>query len=205
MTAPRKATQSATTVAVKVTSLVNAQLLPNRNPATDVVKKAMFLVNAPTKNLARAVVAVDGAVVVEVVAILVAAATPVAAAAVKNVTSAARSVTLHATAPRAGAVGMAVEEVTGADTATEEGEVAPAARHATPAADSVTCLVTVPRARNATTVSSEVIVLFFKLPTNKPLGGEVGHLSRDCPSEASGERVCYKCKQPGHVQASCPN
>lgn len=203
MTAPRKATQSATTVAVKVTSLVNAQLLPNRNPATDVVKKAMFLVNAPTKNLARAVVAVDGAVVVEVVAILVAAATPVAAAAVKNVTSAARSVTLHATAPRAGAVDMVVEEATEADTATEE--VAPAARHATPAADSVTCLVTVPRARNATTVSSEVIVLFFKLPTNKPLGGEVGHLSRDCPSEASGERVCYKCKQPGHVQASCPN
>lgn len=37
------------------------------------------------------------------------------------------------------------------------------------------------------------------------LGGEVGHVSRDCPSEARGERVCYKCKQPGHVQAACPN
>ena len=37
------------------------------------------------------------------------------------------------------------------------------------------------------------------------IGGEVGHLSRDCPSEPSSERVCYKCKQPGHVQASCPN
>ncbi|KAH9826404.1 zinc knuckle domain protein, partial [Teratosphaeria destructans] len=36
-------------------------------------------------------------------------------------------------------------------------------------------------------------------------GGEVGHLSRECPSEASSERVCYKCKQPGHVQAACPN
>ena len=23
-------------------------------------------------------------------------------------------------------------------------------------------------------------------------GGEVGHLSRDCPSEPSSERVCYK-------------
>jgi hypothetical protein len=145
---------------VKVTSLVNARLLPNRNPATDVVKKVMFPVNAPTKNLARAVVAVDGAVVVvvAVAAILVVAATPPAAAAAaaavaKNVTSAARLVTLHATALRAGAVDMAVEEAMGADTATEEGEVAPAARHATPAADSVTCLVTVPRARNATTVS----------------------------------------------------
>ena len=155
-------------MAVKVTSLVNAQLLPNRNPATDVVKKAMFPVNAPTKNLARVVAAVDGAVVVVVAAILVAVATPAAAAAVaaaKNVTSAARLVTLHATALRAGAVDMAVEEATGADTATEEEEeeeeVAPAARHATPAADSVTCLVTVPRARNATTVSSDVTVLFF--------------------------------------------
>lgn len=150
-------------MAVKVTSLVNARLLPNRNPATDVVKKAMFPVNAPTKNLARAVVAVDGAVVVVLAAILVVvAATPAAVAAVaKNVTSAARLVTLHATALRAGAVDMAVEEAMGADTATEEGEVAPAARHATPAVDSVTCLVTVPRARNATTVSSEVVVLFF--------------------------------------------
>ena len=146
---------------VKVTSLVNAQLLPNQNPATDVVKKAMFPVNAPTKDLARVVVAVDGAVVVVVVAILVVAVTPAAAA--KNVTSAVRLVTLHATAPRAGAVGMAVEEVTGADTAAEEGEVAPAARHATPAADSVTCLVTVRRARNATTVSLK-LSFFLQLP-----------------------------------------
>lgn len=36
-------------------------------------------------------------------------------------------------------------------------------------------------------------------------GGEVGHVSRDCTTEARGERVCYKCKQPGHVQAACPN
>jgi hypothetical protein len=163
VTAPRKATQSATTVVVKVTSLVNARLLLNRNPATDVVKKAMFPVNAPTKILARAVVAVDGAVVVVVAAILVVAATLAAAA--KNVTSAARLVTLHATALRAEAVDMAVEEAMEADTATEEGEVAAAARHATPAADSVTCLVTVHRARNATTVSLKPS-FFLQLPTN---------------------------------------
>ena len=36
------------------------------------------------------------------------------------------------------------------------------------------------------------------------VGGEVGHLSRDCPSEASSERTCYKCKQPGHIQSACP-
>ena len=50
--------------------------------------------------------------------------------------------------------------------------------------------------------------------------GQIGHLSRECPSEQ--DRVCYKfvpdpsmfnphrinpinrCKQPGHVMASCP-
>ncbi|OJJ44195.1 hypothetical protein ASPZODRAFT_145306 [Penicilliopsis zonata CBS 506.65] len=41
--------------------------------------------------------------------------------------------------------------------------------------------------------------------TETVIGGEVGHVSRDCPTEAKGERVCYKCKQPGHVQAACPN
>jgi hypothetical protein len=150
---------------VKATSLVNARPLPNRNPATDVARKAMFPVTAPTKNLARAVVAVDGAVVVVVAAaaILLAVATPAVAAA-KNVTSAARLVTLHATALRAVVVvDMAVEEATGADTATEEGEVVVAARHATPAAASVTCLVTVPRARNAITVSLK-LPFFLQLP-----------------------------------------
>ena len=39
---------------------------------------------------------------------------------------------------------------------------------------------------------------------NSFLGGETGHLSRDCPSEITQERVCYRCKQPGHVQAACP-
>lgn len=41
--------------------------------------------------------------------------------------------------------------------------------------------------------------------TVRTLGGDLGHVSRDCPTEAKGERVCYKCKQPGHVQADCPN
>lgn len=40
---------------------------------------------------------------------------------------------------------------------------------------------------------------------NLLLGGEIGHVSRDCPTEAKGERVCYKCKEAGHVQAACPN
>jgi cellular nucleic acid-binding protein len=36
------------------------------------------------------------------------------------------------------------------------------------------------------------------------IGGELGHISKDCPSEMSQERVCYRCKQPGHLQADCP-
>ena len=75
----------------------------------------------------------------------------------------------------------------------------------------------------------EVLQLYRRMPTLLRFlglmitGGEVGHLSRDCPSEPSSERVCYKvrlteqhfrftactkisqCKQPGHVQAACPN
>jgi cellular nucleic acid-binding protein len=35
-------------------------------------------------------------------------------------------------------------------------------------------------------------------------GGEYGHLSKDCTTPST-ERVCYKCKQPGHIQAECPN
>lgn len=40
---------------------------------------------------------------------------------------------------------------------------------------------------------------------NPDLGGQNGHISRDCSSDVSNERVCYNCKQPGHVQAQCPN
>jgi hypothetical protein len=75
--------------------------------------------------------------------------------------------------------------------------------------------VTVLKARSATTVSTDHILASLP-PVASPKihkltfffcisGGEVGHVSRDCPTEASGERVCYKCKQPGHVQAACPN
>ena len=46
--------------------------------------------------------------------------------------------------------------------------------------------------------------LTMRTRTNNLLGGETGHLSRDCPSEITQERVCYRCKQPGHVQAACP-
>jgi hypothetical protein len=156
---PRRATQSATTVVEKVTSPANALLRLNQNPATDAVKKAMSHVNAQTKSLAKAAVAVDGA------AALVAAATPAAvvtlavvvvAAAVKNVTSAARSVTLPVIALRAEELVTAVEVGMVADTAAEAVVVvvaAVAARPATPAAASVTCLATAPRARNVTTVS----------------------------------------------------
>lgn len=79
-------------------------------------------------------------------------------------------------------------------------------RPATPAVDSATWLGTALRARSATTVSQ-----FFLMGrrqrdrADQILGGEVGHVSRDCTTEARGERVCYKCKQPGHVQAACPN
>jgi hypothetical protein len=155
---PRRATQSATTVVEKVTSPANALLRLNQNPATDAVKKAMSHVNAQTKSLAKAAVAVDGA------AALVAAATPAAvvtlavvvAAAVKNVTSAARSVILPVIALRAEELVTAVEVGMVADTAAEAVVVvvaAVAARPATPAAASVTCLATAPRARNVTTVS----------------------------------------------------
>ncbi|KAF2491579.1 hypothetical protein BU16DRAFT_122460 [Lophium mytilinum] len=76
---------------------------------------------------------------------------------------------------------------------------------ATPAVAMDICRATALKARSATTVSP--LITFSKQLANAESlsGGEVGHLSRDCPSETSNERVCYKCKQPGHVQASCPN
>ena len=75
---------------------------------------------------------------------------------------------------------------------------------ATPAEDMATCPGIALRVRNATIVSD--LLMDSTLACVLTLsGGEVGHLSRDCPSEASQERVCYKCKQPGHVQAACPN
>ncbi|KAL2836548.1 hypothetical protein BJX68DRAFT_250584 [Aspergillus pseudodeflectus] len=49
------------------------------------------------------------------------------------------------------------------------------------------------------------LACFFHIHTDMKKGGEVGHVSRDCPTEAKGERVCYNCKQPGHIQSACPN
>jgi hypothetical protein len=163
VTVLRKATQSATTVVEKVTSLANARPLPNQNPVTDVVKKATSHVNAQTKSLARAVAAVDGAVAVVAVATLAAVVTleaeaAAAAVAVKSATNVVKLVTLHVTAPRAEelatavAVGMVVD--TAAEAAAVVVVVAAVVRPATPAAASVTCLATAPRARSATTVSS---------------------------------------------------
>jgi Zinc knuckle len=79
------------------------------------------------------------------------------------------------------------------------------ARPVTLVAGLATCPGTAPKARSATTVSEELCAGVPCMMLTDGAGGEVGHLSRDCPSEPSSERVCYKCKQPGHVQASCPN
>jgi cellular nucleic acid-binding protein len=50
-------------------------------------------------------------------------------------------------------------------------------------------------------------VVWFRadLRRNGVAGGETGHLSRDCSAQSSNERLCYKCKQAGHIQADCPN
>ncbi|KAI9790483.1 MAG: hypothetical protein M1833_001922 [Piccolia ochrophora] len=36
-------------------------------------------------------------------------------------------------------------------------------------------------------------------------GGKPGHFSRECPDPTSNDQVCYRCKQPGHIQSMCPN
>jgi hypothetical protein len=124
----------------------------------------------------------------------------------RSATNVVRLDTLPATAPKV------------ADTAVDTAVVgtgvlglAVASKHAIPAVAMATWPVTALKGRNATTVRgcfgfnvfSPLVLL--GLTSYFPSGGEVGHVSRDCPTEAKGERVCYKCKQPGHVQATCPN
>lgn len=173
-----------------------------RNPATVAARPATSLETALTQALLELValpgrpVPVDTLVAVEAVA-------------GRNVTNAARSATSLVTAPRVAGptaeVMEAAKEVT--EVEVEDTEVlAKAVRPATPAGDMVTCHATVLKDRSATTVSfGPLATRTATLPLTLIVGGEVGHLSRDCPSEPSSERVCYKCKQPGHVQASCPN
>lgn len=111
----------------------------------------------------------------------------------RSATSAAVSVTLLGTALRAAATVVALAAVS---------------RLATLAVASDTWLATAPTDRSATTVGYCTLHNLsgsVRHANTVFLGGEVGHVSRDCPTEAKGERVCYNCKQPGHVQAACPN
>lgn len=161
---------------------MNAPKLPRRNPATAAVKPATFpaIANSQAPPAATTVVTPEEDSLV--------------ALAVRNATSAVRSDTLLATALRA--VATAVVTVA----------LAVASRPATPAVDTATWPVTAHRDRSATTVPLPLVRSSgISSSTNHIIGGEVGHVSRDCTTEANGERVCYKCKQPGHVQSACPN
>jgi guanyl-specific ribonuclease Sa len=76
---------------------------------------------------------------------------------------------------------------------------------ATLAAVSVTFPVTALPVRSATTVSFAKIQALWPWIDAHSVGGNFGHVSRNCPEEPSNDRICYKCKQPGHLQAACPN
>ena len=77
-------------------------------------------------------------------------------------------------------------------------------RPATAAEASATCHATARKDRSATTVRLKLSRV-LEIPLTRLSGGETGHLSRDCPAEQSNERVCYRCKQAGHLQSQCPN
>lgn len=192
---------------MRATFPANAPKRQSPNPATDAAKKVTSPANAPIKSLAVEVAGVP-AVAAEADTLAVAVA-----AEAKNATNVVRLVTLLAIAmkvvveaTKVVAVEVATVAAMAADTAVEVVvEAVAEAKPVTLVAGLVTCPGTALKARSATTVSEELCAdSLCKMLTDSP-GGEVGHLSRDCPSEPSSERVCYKCKQPGHVQASCPN
>jgi hypothetical protein len=174
--------------------------------ATTAAKRAILAATAPAlRKSALAIVAANQATCHEIARLMARLAPALA----RSATSAARSATSLATARRVAVMGVAgtaaavVVVAAGRDMAV----VTPGRRPAIPAAAMGTCHATALRVRSATTVSFSA----RRMRENKGAradhgaGGEVGHLSRDCPTETSNERVCYKCKQPGHVQAACPN
>ena len=121
----------------------------------------------------------------------------------KSATNAARSDTLLVTAPKDRMEEDTAVRVKAVTVVVDMEAVVAKDRPATRVEDMATCLVTAHKVKNATTVRT--LQHCFIKHILIAAGGEVGHLSRDCPSEPSSERVCYKCKQPGHVQAACPN
>lgn len=128
----------------------------------------------------------------------------------RSATNAAKSDILLATVMRVAE--LDTEAVMGAKVDTEAAmavEPTDKVRRAILAEDMATCLGIAPRVKSAITVRPSHFPATFSRGQSGNLltstGGEVGHLSRDCPSEPSSERVCYKCKQPGHVQAVCAN
>ena len=191
-----KAILHAITAANKVICLVNV-----RKP-----KRKGHVINAgrPVTGLVTAQKA--GIIVVVVAAAAAAAAWE--APRVRNATNVGKWDILRVTAARAVAVGM--EAATAAGMA--EGAVTAAAcevKLVTLVEAMVICREIAHKVKNVTIVSglkyAGVTSFSWSQQANVLYsGGEVGHLSRDCPSEASSERVCYKCKEPGHLQAACP-
>lgn len=187
---------------VKGTLAVNVLLPRRKSLATAAVRLDISRAIARARNLVVKVAAhgADRLVAGTLAAVAVAVAVD------KSATNVGKLAILHGTAPKLADTVAAAAAVAAPAVGTVVAAVDMAAsvnRHVTLAAGSGTWLAIALKGKSATTVSC---FLSFKGSSQLTRsGGEVGHLSRDCPSEASGERVCYKCKQPGHVQASCPN
>ena len=168
-----------------------------RNHAIVAEKQAISPVTARTLRVVEAVACPLAEDIVEEVAVEI-----------KNATNVVRWATSLATVWNQAAEEVMEEEATVAGVAAmeqqeeEEAMVAVPKTPATLVVVTVICLATVPKVKNVTTVGPCLSLHITKMLTC--IGGEVGHLSRDCPSETTSERVCYKCKQPGHVQAACP-